>query len=130
TVCSHSSHRLCHLLPQRKRMCNVQWPLQAYLAPPSSSGPKCIPMHSPLTAQVNLTLKATGLDYIDLMLVYAPFGGARRPKFTCRALVDAQEAGKVRSIEVSNYVLHHLNDLEVFIKELEAERGREKGGVI
>lgn len=46
-------------------------------------------------------------------------------------LVEAVEAGKVRSIGVSNYGVHHLNELEQHIRELEAERGgKGKGGVI
>jgi diketogulonate reductase-like aldo/keto reductase len=44
--------------------------------------------------------------------------------------VEAVEAGKVRSIGVSNYSIHHLNELELHIKELEAERGPGKGGVL
>jgi diketogulonate reductase-like aldo/keto reductase len=81
-------------------------------------------------SQVDSTLKTTGLDYIDLMLIHAPFGGPNGRKAAWRALVDAQEAGKVRSIGVSNYGMHHLNELEAYIKELESERGPGKGGVI
>jgi diketogulonate reductase-like aldo/keto reductase len=64
------------------------------------------------------------------MLIHAPFGGPNGRKGAWRALVDAQEAGKVRSIGVSNYGMHHLNELEAYIKELEVERGPGKGGVI
>ena len=80
--------------------------------------------------QVDSTLKATGLEYIDLMLIHAPYGGPNGRKAAWRALVDAQEAGKVRSLGVSNYGVHHLNELESHIKELEAERGQGRGGVI
>lgn len=45
-------------------------------------------------------------------------------------MAEAVEAGKVRSIGVSNFGVHHLNELEAFIKELEAEKGPGKGGVI
>jgi diketogulonate reductase-like aldo/keto reductase len=46
-------------------------------------------------------------------------------------LVEAVEAGKVRSIGVSNYGVHHLDELEQHIRDLEAERGgKGKGGVI
>jgi diketogulonate reductase-like aldo/keto reductase len=46
-------------------------------------------------------------------------------------LVEAVEAGKVRSIGVSNYGVHHLDELEQYIGVLEAERGgKGKGGVI
>jgi diketogulonate reductase-like aldo/keto reductase len=36
----------------------------------------------------------------------------------------------VRSIGVSNYGVHHLDELETYIKELEEERGKGNGGVI
>ncbi|KAK0704586.1 aldo-keto reductase-like protein [Lasiosphaeris hirsuta] len=81
-------------------------------------------------AQVDKTLAATGLGYIDLMLLHAPYGGSAARKGAWRALVEAVEAGKVRSIGVSNYGVHHLNELEGHIKELEAERGVGGGGVL
>lgn len=64
------------------------------------------------------------------MLIHAPFGGPEGRKGAWRALVEAQEAGKIRSIGVSNYGVPHLDELEAHIKELEAERGPGKGGVI
>jgi diketogulonate reductase-like aldo/keto reductase len=82
-------------------------------------------------AQVERTLAETGLDYIDLMLLHAPYGGSAGRKGAWKALVEAVEAGKVRSIGVSNYGVHHLDELEQHIKELEAERGGPgKGGVL
>lgn len=81
-------------------------------------------------SQVESTLEATGLDYIDLVLIHAPFGGPSGRKAAWRALVYAQEVGMVRSIGVSNYGMHHLKELEEYIQELEAERGPGKGGVI
>jgi diketogulonate reductase-like aldo/keto reductase len=71
------------------------------------------------------------LGYIDLMLLHAPYGGREARKGAWKALVEAQEAGKVRSIGVSNYGVSHLDELELYIKELEQERGGEgKGGKI
>lgn len=65
------------------------------------------------------------------MLLHAPFGGRENRKGAWKALVEAQEAGKVRSIGVSNYGLHHLEEMEGYIKELDVERGGEgKGGKI
>lgn len=82
-------------------------------------------------AQVDKTLAETGLDYIDLMLLHAPYGGSANRKGAWRALVEAVEAGKVRSIGVSNYGVHHLDELEKHISELEGERGgRGKGGIL
>jgi len=83
------------------------------------------------TAQVDASLKLTGLGYIDLMLLHAPFGGSEARKGAWKALVEAQEAGKIRSIGVSNYGVKHLDELEGHIKELEEERGgKGKGGKI
>lgn len=82
-------------------------------------------------AQVDRTLEETGLDYIDLMLLHAPYGGSEARKGGWLALVEAVEAGKVRSIGVSNYGVHHLDELERHIAELESERGGPgKGGVL
>ncbi|CAM6101628.1 unnamed protein product [Calypogeia fissa] len=74
-------------------------------------------------ATVDATLKETGFGYIDLMLIHAPYGGSANRKGAWKALVEAQEAGKIRSIGVSNYGVHHLDELETHIRELERERG-------
>lgn len=73
----------------------------------------------------------TGLEYIDLMLLHAPYGGSAVRKAAWKGLVECVEAGTVRSIGVSNYGVHHLDELETHIQELEAERGgKGKGGVL
>ena len=65
------------------------------------------------------------------MLLHAPYGGSAARKGAWKALVEAVEEGKIRSIGVSNYGVHHLDELEGHIKELERERGGEgRGGVI
>jgi len=81
--------------------------------------------------QVAKTLKLSGLDYIDLMLIHSPYGGSEGRKGAWKALVEAVEEGKVRSIGVSNYGVHHLDELEKHIAELENERGgKGRGGTL
>ena len=63
-------------------------------------------------------------------LIHAPYGGKEGRTGAWRALVEAQQAGKIRSLGVSNYGVHHLNELEVYIKELEGQKGKGKGGEI
>lgn len=59
---------------------------------------------------------ASNLGYIDLMLIHAPYGGKEGRLGAWKALVEAQNAGKVRSIGVSNYGIRHLEELENYIK--------------
>ncbi|KZF24501.1 Aldo/keto reductase [Xylona heveae TC161] len=76
------------------------------------------------------TFERTGLEYIDLYLLHAPYGGKEGRLGAWRALVEAQQEGKIRSIGVSNYGVHHLQELEDYIKSVEAKEGKGKGGVI
>ncbi|KAL2041959.1 hypothetical protein N7G274_005147 [Stereocaulon virgatum] len=79
---------------------------------------------------INSSFSQTGLDYIDLYLIHAPYGGKEARNGSWRALVEAKEAGIIRSIGVSNYGVHHLNELETYIAELEESHGKGKGGEI
>lgn len=65
---------------------------------------------------VDESLKKTGLEYIDLYLLHAPYGGKEGRLGAWQALVEAADAGKVRSIGVSNYGVHHLDELEEWQK--------------
>ncbi|KAL2793359.1 NADP-dependent oxidoreductase domain-containing protein [Aspergillus keveii] len=62
------------------------------------------------------SLKKASTDYFDLILIHAPYGGKEGRLGSWRALVEAQKAGKTRSIGVSNYGIHHLEELEAYIK--------------
>jgi diketogulonate reductase-like aldo/keto reductase len=55
------------------------------------------------------SLKALGLEYVDLYLVHWPVKG--RYKDTWKALEDAYADKRVRAIGVSNFQIHHLEDL-------------------
>ncbi|RDA95528.1 hypothetical protein CP533_5434 [Ophiocordyceps camponoti-saundersi (nom. inval.)] len=71
---------------------------------------------------VDTALSETQLGYLDLVLIHSPYGGSGNRKGAWRALVECVEAGKVRSIGVSNYGVQHLAELEKHRAELEAER--------
>ncbi|KAF1364216.1 aldo-keto reductase-like protein [Lizonia empirigonia] len=79
---------------------------------------------------IDNTLKITGFDYVDLYLLHSPYGGKENRIGAWKALVEGVEAGKIRSIGVSNYGVHHLDELEAYIKETESSQGKAKGGVI
>lgn len=64
------------------------------------------------------------------MLIHAPYGGREARKGAWKALLEAQDAGKVRSLGVSNYGVDHLREMEEYMLELEEERGKGKGGVV
>ena len=55
------------------------------------------------------SLKLLQTDYIDLYLVHWPVAG--KYKDTWRALEHLYETGKVKAIGVSNFQIHHLQDL-------------------
>ncbi|GGH19245.1 aldo/keto reductase [Paenibacillus segetis] len=55
------------------------------------------------------SLSKLNLDYIDLYLIHWPVGG--KYKDTWRALEKVYKEGKVRAIGVSNFNIHHLEDL-------------------
>ncbi|HEV3380551.1 MAG TPA: aldo/keto reductase [Trebonia sp.] len=56
------------------------------------------------------SLKALGVDFVDLWLVHWPPNGEARPA-TWKAFIEALEQGKTRSIGVSNYSLAQIDEL-------------------
>lgn len=55
------------------------------------------------------SISKLGLDYVDLYLVHWPVKG--KYKETWKALEQLHKDGKVRAIGVSNFQIHHLQDL-------------------
>lgn len=81
-------------------------------------------------AAIDRGLKESKLGYFDLFLIHSPHGGPEVRKGAWRAMVEAKNGNKIRSLGVSNYGIHHLEELEQYIKELEAEVGMGRGGEI
>ncbi|KAJ7045671.1 NADP-dependent oxidoreductase domain-containing protein [Mycena alexandri] len=77
---------------------------------------------------VDESLASFGFDYIDLFvslsvryfftltepsqLIHDPLSGAERRLATYKALLEAKAAGKIRTVGVSNYGVHHLEELK------------------
>jgi diketogulonate reductase-like aldo/keto reductase len=60
-------------------------------------------------AAYDASLERLGMDYADLYLVHWPVEGTS--KDTYRALETLYNEGRVRAIGVSNFLVHHLEDL-------------------
>ena len=50
------------------------------------------------------------------ILIHAPYGGKKARLGSWDALVEAQKEGKAKAIGVSNYGIHHLEELEKYIQ--------------
>ena len=57
-----------------------------------------------------VSLEKLGLEYIDLYLMHWPVGGHNAE--TWKALEEIYEEGKARAIGVSNFEIHHLEELK------------------
>jgi 2,5-diketo-D-gluconate reductase A len=62
-------------------------------------------------AALNQSLAKLKLDYVDLYLIHAPFEREQRLA-QWRGLVELKRQGKARSIGVSNFNIHHLEELK------------------
>ncbi|KAI9233795.1 MAG: 2,5-didehydrogluconate reductase [Podila humilis] len=58
-----------------------------------------------------LSLEKLGLEYIDLYLIHSPLPGGELRYESWNALQKLVAQGKVKSIGVSNYGVHHLKEL-------------------
>ncbi|KAJ2976946.1 hypothetical protein NQ176_g4644 [Zarea fungicola] len=79
---------------------------------------------------IDAGLGESGLGYFDLYLIHAPYGGPEKRKGSWRAMVEAKRDGKIKSLGVSNYGTHHLEETLAYIAELESEFGKGNGGEI
>ena len=62
-------------------------------------------------AECDMSLTRLGLDYADLYLIHAPYGGSERID-QWRALLELKKNGKSRSIGVSNFNKGHLEEIK------------------
>ena len=62
-------------------------------------------------AECDASLKRLGLDHVDLYLIHAPYGGDQR-LHQWRALLQLKDAGKARSVGVSNFNIGHLEEIK------------------
>ncbi len=61
--------------------------------------------------ECDASLSRLGLDYVDLYLIHAPYGGDLRLE-QWEALLDIQKAGKARAVGVSNFNQQHLDEIK------------------
>ncbi|WP_224815517.1 aldo/keto reductase [Hasllibacter sp. MH4015] len=60
--------------------------------------------------ECDASLARLGLDYVDLYLIHAPYGGDLRLE-QWRAVLDLQASGKARAVGVSNFNESHLDEI-------------------
>lgn len=64
------------------------------------------------------SLKNLRTDYVDLLLLHFPVTLLRKKSWT--ALEEIKAAGKAKSIGVSNYTIHHLEEMKEYASEMPA----------
>ena len=80
------------------------WPGNAAWGDEPKSGAQTI-------EECDASLARLGLDYVDLYLIHAPYGGDKRLE-QWRALLELQANGKARSVGVSNFNETHLDEIK------------------
>lgn len=68
-------------------------------------------------ATIDTTLEKMGLDYLDLYLLHQPYGEVEQ---AWKALEEAKEAGKIKSIGVSNFTPNYWNQFVPNFKTIPA----------
>ncbi|KAH7105230.1 Aldo/keto reductase [Auriculariales sp. MPI-PUGE-AT-0066] len=63
-------------------------------------------------AGVNESLQNFGLNYLDLFLIHDPLAGKEKRLATWKALIALRDEGKLLNIGVSNYGVHHLEEIK------------------
>ncbi|CAL1708089.1 unnamed protein product [Somion occarium] len=61
---------------------------------------------------VDESLTKFGFNYIDLFLIHDPYSGKDLRLATYKALLEARQARKIRTVGVSNYGIHHLEEIK------------------
>ncbi|KAK7685357.1 hypothetical protein QCA50_011721 [Cerrena zonata] len=70
-----------------------------------------VPEDGDPTASIDASLAAFQFEYIDLYLIHSPPPGKETRLKLWRALLEAKKLGKIRSAGVSNYNIHHLEEI-------------------
>ncbi|KAL5481166.1 hypothetical protein ACEPAI_10107 [Sanghuangporus weigelae] len=60
---------------------------------------------------VEESLAKLGVSYIDLYLIHSPISGKDKRLDAYRGLLQKRDEGKIKSVGVSNYGVHHLEEL-------------------
>ncbi|KAJ5135071.1 uncharacterized protein N7515_004349 [Penicillium bovifimosum] len=110
--------RLSNNVPQRETMRKSHLPILIRSLPdllhdedpPGSMG------YEATKRAINSSLREASQEYFDLILIHAPYGGKEARLGSWDALVEAQKAGQTKAIGVSNYGIHHLEELESYIQ--------------
>lgn len=67
-------------------------------------------------ASAHESLEKLGLDYVDLMLLHFPVSIFRKRSW--QALEELKEQGLFKSIGVSNYTIHHLEEMKTCAQQM------------